>query len=196
MFHGKLQRYAPTAGFNPLKKLHNRHRQNSASDMLRDRLELDLADPGHCAEDHPEPQPIVTRRGPGRPPGRGRRKGIVVVGLPLRTNNHEVIIDKITYGTVREKDVSEVFDEEGYIWAHHCCAAWSEGVCQTDSYDLINVDKAVVNAMSEVSSYYQALFLFGRVFFCDICLSSLESFVCKKVVSWVLSFACIHFVVG
>lgn len=150
MFHGKLQRYAPTPGFNPVKKLQNRHRQNSGCDPFRDRFYVDPCDTGQFAEDHPEPPPVVTRRGPGRPPGRGRRKGIVVVGLPLRTGNNDTTIDKTTYGTVKEKELSDVFEEDGYTWAHHCCAAWSEGVSQTDSYDLINVDKAVVKAMSEV----------------------------------------------
>lgn len=156
MFHGKLQRYAPTPGFNPVKKLQNRHRQNSGCDPFRDRFYVDPCDTGQFAEDHPEPPPVVTRRGPGRPPGRGRRKGIVVVGLPLRTGNNDTTIDKTTYGTVKEKELSDVFEEDGYTWAHHCCAAWSEGVSQTDSYDLINVDKAVVKAMSEV--YHQHFF--------------------------------------
>lgn len=150
MFHGKLQRYAPTPGFDPVKKLQNRHRQNSGCDPFRDRLDLDPCDSGQFIEDHPEPQPVVTRRGPGRPPGRGRRKGIVVVGLPLRTGNHDLTVDKTTYGTVKEKELSDVFEDDGFTWAHHCCAAWSEGVSQTDSYDLINVDKAVVKALSEV----------------------------------------------
>lgn len=154
MFHGKLQRYAPTPGFNPNKKLQNRlHRQNSGCDPFRDRLDLDPLDTGQFVEDQPEPQPVVTRRGPGRPPGRGRRKGIVVVGLPLRSGTQELTIDKTTYGTVREKELSDVFEEDGYTWAHHCCAAWSEGVSQTDSYDLINVDKAVVDALSEVRAW-------------------------------------------
>lgn len=151
MFHGKLQRYAPTPGFNASKKLQNRQqRQNSGCDPFRDRLDIDPLDTGQFVEDPPEPQPIVTRRGPGRPPGRGRRKGIVVVGLPLRSGNQELTVDKTTFGTVREKDLCDVFEEDGFTWAHHCCAAWSEGVSQTDSYDLVNVDKAVVKALSEV----------------------------------------------
>lgn len=151
MFHGELQRYAPTPGFDPSKKLQNRHnRTNSGCDLLRNRLDVDPLDTGQLIEDPPDPQPVVTRRGPGRPPGRGRRKGIVVVGLPLRTGSQELTIDKTTFGTTREKDLGDVFEEDGFTWAHHCCASWSEGVSQTDSYDLINVDKAVVKALSEV----------------------------------------------
>ena len=155
MFHGKLQRYAPTPGFNPSKRLQSRHqRQNSGCEPFRDKLDLDPFDNRPCVEEQREPQPIITRRGPGRPPGRGRRKGIVVVGLPLRSANQELTVDKSSFGTVKEKDLSDIFEEDGYTWAHHCCAAWSEGVSQTDSYDLINVDKAVVNALSEVRNYF------------------------------------------
>ena len=154
MFHGKLQRYAPTPGFNPSKRLQSRHqRQNSGCEPFRDKLDLDPFDNRPCVEEQREPQPIITRRGPGRPPGRGRRKGIVVVGLPLRSANQELTVDKTSFGTVKEKDLSDIFEVDGYTWAHHCCAAWSEGVSQTDSYDLINVDKAVVNALSEVRNY-------------------------------------------
>jgi len=38
----------------------------------------------------------------------------------------------------------------GQVWAHHCCAAWSEGVIQTDDYNLRNVDKAVFAGLSQV----------------------------------------------
>jgi len=38
----------------------------------------------------------------------------------------------------------------GQVWAHHCCAAWSEGVIQTDDYSLRFVDKAVFAGLSQV----------------------------------------------
>ena len=38
----------------------------------------------------------------------------------------------------------------GQILAHHCCAAWSEGVLQADDYSLQFVDKAVVDGFSQV----------------------------------------------
>jgi len=38
----------------------------------------------------------------------------------------------------------------GQVWAHHCCAAWSEGVIQTDDYSLRYVDKAVFAGLSQV----------------------------------------------
>ena len=38
----------------------------------------------------------------------------------------------------------------GQVWAHHCCAAWSEGVIQTDDYSLHYVDKAVFAGLTQV----------------------------------------------
>ena len=38
----------------------------------------------------------------------------------------------------------------GSVWAHHCCAMWSETVDQTDGR-LRYVDRAVFNGLSQVS---------------------------------------------
>ena len=38
----------------------------------------------------------------------------------------------------------------GTCLAHHCCAAWSEGVIQADDYSLLYVDKAVFTGLSQV----------------------------------------------
>ena len=42
----------------------------------------------------------------------------------------------------------------GSVWAHHCCAAWSEGVIQADDYSLQYVDKAVFKGLGDVSISY------------------------------------------
>ena len=41
----------------------------------------------------------------------------------------------------------------GHVVAHHCCAAWSDIVIQTDDYKLKFVDKAVMQALLEKCSY-------------------------------------------
>ena len=41
----------------------------------------------------------------------------------------------------------------GQVWAHHCCAAWSEGVIQTDDYSLRFVDKAVFAGVTQVAAF-------------------------------------------
>ena len=43
-------------------------------------------------------------------------------------------------------------DISGHTSAHHCCAAWSDGVLQTEEYMLQFVDKAVVAGLSKVRS--------------------------------------------
>lgn len=52
----------------------------------------------------------------------------MVVGLLLRIGNNDIIIDKIIYGIVKEKELSDVFEEDGYIWVYYCCVVWFEGV--------------------------------------------------------------------
>lgn len=39
----------------------------------------------------------------------------------------------------------------GHVWAHHCCAAWSEGVVQSCNLLLLYVDKAVFGGISQVN---------------------------------------------
>ena len=48
-------------------------------------------------------------------------------------------------------DVSHLFERTGHMWAHHCCAAWSDGVIQAEDYSLQYVDKAVLNGLLQVS---------------------------------------------
>ena len=37
------------------------------------------------------------------------------------------------------------------IYAHHCCAAWNDGVLQAEDYSLQYVDKFAFNGLSSVS---------------------------------------------
>ena len=43
------------------------------------------------------------------------------------------------------------FPRSGHTTAHHCCAAWSDGVCQNENFQLLNVDKAVFAGTNQVS---------------------------------------------
>jgi histone-lysine N-methyltransferase MLL3 len=47
--------------------------------------------------------------------------------------------------------IIRVFNILGHTWAHHCCAAWSEGVIQNEDCVLKYVDQAVVSGLSKVS---------------------------------------------
>ncbi|GCC35405.1 hypothetical protein chiPu_0013888 [Chiloscyllium punctatum] len=48
-------------------------------------------------------------------------------------------------------DVQALFEPSGHCWVHQCCAEWSSGVRQTDEQVLLNVDKAVLSGIAEVS---------------------------------------------
>jgi len=43
-----------------------------------------------------------------------------------------------------------VLSVSGHVWAHHCCAEWSDGVTQNEDGVLKVVDKAVVSGLSKV----------------------------------------------
>jgi len=58
--------------------------------------------------------------------------------------------DMTTFGTANIQEFVDILDAKGYLYAHHCCAAWSAGVSQSDSCDLENVDKAVAKALTKV----------------------------------------------
>ena len=49
-----------------------------------------------------------------------------------------------------EKSCHVVLSLSGHVWAHHCCAEWSDGVTQNEDGVLKVVDKAVVSGLSKV----------------------------------------------
>ncbi|XP_010150918.1 PREDICTED: histone-lysine N-methyltransferase 2D, partial [Eurypyga helias] len=49
-------------------------------------------------------------------------------------------------------DIQALFEPTGHCWAHHRCAEWSLGVCQTEEQLSVNVDKAVVSGSTEAAS--------------------------------------------
>nr|XP_005512308.2 histone-lysine N-methyltransferase 2C-like [Columba livia] len=54
-------------------------------------------------------------------------------------------------GLPDDVDLQALFEPTGHCWAHHRCAEWSVGVCQTEEQLSVNVDKAVVSGSTEVS---------------------------------------------
>ncbi|XP_066483648.1 histone-lysine N-methyltransferase 2C isoform X3 [Tiliqua scincoides] len=54
-------------------------------------------------------------------------------------------------------DVQALFDPTGHCWAHHRCAEWSLGVCQTEEQLPVNVDKAVVSGSTKRCAYCKHL---------------------------------------
>ncbi|XP_060638587.2 histone-lysine N-methyltransferase 2C isoform X4 [Anolis sagrei] len=54
-------------------------------------------------------------------------------------------------------DVQALFEPTGHCWAHHRCAEWSLGVCQTEEQLPVNVDKAVVSGSTKRCAYCKHL---------------------------------------
>ena len=130
MMQGNLVRFDPTAGFNPFQLHYEQLPRDKPPDV------------------HEEPR-LTVRRGPGRPPFKGRKKGTVVNGFPVISSNPNLPLDMILFGTSQKRDIDELFETTGHTCCHSCCALWSEGVEQ-DEMSVKNVDKAVFQAMTQV----------------------------------------------
>ncbi|XP_035658286.1 histone-lysine N-methyltransferase 2C-like [Branchiostoma floridae] len=151
---GDMTRYDPTPGFNPFKRRIDRS-QRSSTESAGDQNER-------------SPKQHLTwrrQRGPGKS-SRDRSKS------PRRSNPHYETeagccaagMDELScVGRAEEVDPSVVFEPSGHAWAHHCCAAWSEGVCLDDNGILINVDKAVFSGITQKCSYCKR---FGATILC------------------------------
>lgn len=127
---GSLTRYDPTAGFNPFQLYYERLPRDKPPDIL-------------------EEPTLTVRRGPGRPPFKGRKKGTVVNGFSVISSNPNLPLDMILFGTSHERDIDELFEATGHTWCHTCCALWSEYV-QQDETTVKNVAQAVFHAMTQV----------------------------------------------
>ena len=130
MMQGSLVRYDPTPGFDPFHLHYEQSPRSKIPDI------------------HEEPT-LTVRRGPGRPPFKGRKKGTILNGFSVINSNPKLPLDMILFGTPQERDVEELFEATGHTWCHSCCAVWSEGVQQNET-SVENVDKAVFQAMTQV----------------------------------------------
>ena len=131
---GGLVRYDPSPGFNPFE-------------LYQQRMLLQKQEETSVVEEEP---PVAVRRGPGRPPGKGRKKGTVVNGFPILHCNPNLTLDMVLFGTPKEKEIDELFEPTGHTWCHSCCAVWSQGVEQEGSVVKF-FDKTVLQAMSQVN---------------------------------------------
>ena len=141
---GHINRYCPSSDFDPFKS-EDQSRPSHSRDAYNDRFQ-DKATKDEMELSKSSNIPLKTeKRSVGRPPGKKKKRG-----RNQLLRHHHLSADMSTFGAGSRPEISDVFDSDGCIWAHHCCAAWSAGVCQTDSYDLENVDKAAFKAISEV----------------------------------------------
>ncbi|CAH1773145.1 unnamed protein product [Owenia fusiformis] len=150
---GDIGRYEPTNNFNPFKKQAALKRRSS----------------GENDSDKPDksPKPLTWRRNRG--PLRSNRERSK---SPRRPNPHATtddgrpcaIVDELSVvGFKEDVDIHDLYEESSHTWAHHCCAAWSEGVIQAEDYSLQFVDKAVFAGMSQKCNYCRR---FGATILC------------------------------
>eukprot|EP00795_Rhopilema_esculentum_P014865 gene14865-5989_t len=143
---GQINRYFPSPDFNPFSY----EDQSGASHSMDISVDKYFEDSRDSTDQVGEGNYLLKpeKRSVGRPPGKKKKRS----KQSLARHQH-LSADMSTFGTPTQPEISDVFDADGSIWAHHCCAAWSAGVCQTDSYDLENVDKAAFKAISEQCSH-------------------------------------------
>ncbi|GCC20553.1 hypothetical protein chiPu_0019115 [Chiloscyllium punctatum] len=63
----------------------------------------------------------------------------------------------VQVGFERSTTTMALFESTGHFWAHHWCAAWSNGVEQGEGQKLVNVDKAVISGISQKCEYCKRL---------------------------------------
>ncbi|XP_069119821.1 histone-lysine N-methyltransferase 2C-like isoform X3 [Argopecten irradians] len=139
---GELNRYDPTTGFNPLKKTLGKSRNKTPEFDERTTNEKG-------------PKPLTWRR------HRGPLKGNKERSKSPRRYPHNsdddptcILGDELSMvGYPEDIDLTQVFEPSGHTLAHHCCAAWSEGVVQTHDLLLKFVDRAVYTGLSQKCSY-------------------------------------------
>ncbi|XP_059154742.1 histone-lysine N-methyltransferase 2C-like isoform X4 [Physella acuta] len=140
---GEIMRFDPSSEFDVFKLPEPR--------TVRDN---DDVDPGGKSKG---PQPSTWRRcrgsvKTGRERSRSPRQGQgeeESVGCQI---NDELAL----VGFHDDVEVSQLFEPTGHLWAHRCCAMWSEGVTLVDVDKTVtfqDVDKTVYNALSQRCSH-------------------------------------------
>uniref|UniRef100_T1IZ38 Histone-lysine N-methyltransferase 2C n=1 Tax=Strigamia maritima TaxID=126957 RepID=T1IZ38_STRMM len=147
---GELTRFEPSMGFNPFKRVVKARRDSSESDQ------------GSQPDRSPKVITWRRHRGPGKL-GKTRKS---FIGLDDDNKFQSPPIDELSLiGFAEEPEPAQLFELSGHVYAHHCCAAWSDGVCQTDDYLLVNVDKAVATGLTQKCSNCHR---FGATITCKI----------------------------
>ncbi|XP_052093536.1 histone-lysine N-methyltransferase 2C-like isoform X6 [Mytilus californianus] len=150
---GDICRYEPTPGFDPSKQ-------------TLSKLEKKFSPEPEEKDGEKGPKPLTWRR------NRGPVKGIKERSKSPRRYPHNwdddscFVGNELSYvGFTEDFDTSQLFELSGHVWAHHCCAAWSEGVVQSCNLLLLYVDKAVFGGISQKCNYCHR---FGSTIKCRI----------------------------
>ncbi|CAK8671690.1 unnamed protein product [Clavelina lepadiformis] len=135
---GDLTRYDPTPSFNPFRKPSSKFRSNRDS--------YSGHSPGSDFSDR-------SAKSPSRGRSRETRHSRDSNSRQSESRPVEVVEELQSLGCPEIADPNQVFEPTGHVTAHHCCAAWSEGVTQNELYQLLSVDKAVHHGMAQRCSY-------------------------------------------
>ncbi|XP_069770925.1 histone-lysine N-methyltransferase 2C isoform X11 [Narcine bancroftii] len=133
---GELKRYSPTPDFTVLRKSPSQAKQDS-TDNSEDSND----------KTHKQCSTSQQKKSPSQP-------------APTIVPSEEQICrfwDELSQvGLPDGVDVQTLFEPSGHCWVHHCCAAWSSGVCQKEQI-LMNVDKAVLSGNTKRCAYCKHL---------------------------------------
>uniref|UniRef100_A0A4W3H8E4 Uncharacterized protein n=1 Tax=Callorhinchus milii TaxID=7868 RepID=A0A4W3H8E4_CALMI len=69
----------------------------------------------------------------------------------------EELSDELSHVGFEEHTTVTLLESTGHFWAHHWCAAWSDGVEKNEGQRLVNVDKAVILGNSQKCEYCKRL---------------------------------------
>ncbi|XP_055520077.1 histone-lysine N-methyltransferase 2C isoform X6 [Leucoraja erinacea] len=137
---GELKRFSPTPDFAVLRKSPSQAKQDSTNNS-EDSNDKSLK---QCSTSQRQQKKSPSHTAPATVPVAPEEQicrfwdKLSQVGLP------------------DDVDVQTLFEPSGHCWVHHCCAAWSSGVCQKEQV-LVNVDKAVLSGNTEHCAYCKHL---------------------------------------
>uniref|UniRef100_UPI00398F2E3E histone-lysine N-methyltransferase 2C n=1 Tax=Pristiophorus japonicus TaxID=55135 RepID=UPI00398F2E3E len=143
---GELKRFNPTPDFTVLRKSLSPAKQDGT----------DISEDGN---DKNHKQCSTSRRRQKKSPCHTAVPLSTYINVPLaseeQTSRYWDELSQV--GLPDDIDVQALVEPSGHCWVHHCCAAWSLGVCQTKEQVLVNVDKAVLSGITEHCVYCKHL---------------------------------------
>ncbi|XP_062982276.1 histone-lysine N-methyltransferase 2C isoform X3 [Elgaria multicarinata webbii] len=145
---GELKRFSPTPGFSAPWNIQplNKSETGDSNDVI--------------CESTPR-QNSVLRKSRGQKKEKSHQSITSCTTISTQTIPDDQVVkfwDELRMvGLPDDIDVQALFEPTGYCWAHHRCAEWSLGVCQTEEQLPVNVDKAVISGSTKRCAYCKHL---------------------------------------
>uniref|UniRef100_A0ABM5GMV7 [histone H3]-lysine(4) N-methyltransferase n=1 Tax=Pogona vitticeps TaxID=103695 RepID=A0ABM5GMV7_9SAUR len=145
---GELKQFSPTPGF-------------IASWNIQTLNKSETGDSNHDICDSAPRQNSVLHKSRGQKKEKSHQSITSCTSISTQTTPDDQVVkfwDELRMvGLPDDIDVQALFEPTGYCWAHHRCAEWSLGVCQTEEQLPVNVDKAVVSGSTKRCAYCKHL---------------------------------------